>query len=454
MPVPHESAATEIAASVPWWRLLSRYHVFVLVVAALGWVFDCMDQQLFAISRGRAMAALVPGEDPVRWGSWATSIFLIGWASGGLFFGMLGDRIGRARTMLITILCYSLFTGLSSLSTAFWDFALYRFLTGIGVGGEFAVGVALVAEVMPERARAPALAVLQAASALGNLVAASTGLVFAGLEADGIVAPGESWRWIFVVGAVPALLVVLVRTRLKEPERWVALKASGRIAQHRRFTFGELLSVEPWRRHAILGLLLACTGVIGLWGIGFFTPDLTRAVLTTHYEAQGMAPDVLRPKVDRGANLVMLVLHSGAFCGMLGFGWVAHRLGRRRALATAFALAFVTTLAAFWFFRSLDSVWLIFLMGVGQFAPFAVYTIYLPELFPTHLRSTGTSFCYNVGRFLAAIGPSALGWLKTDVYAGHPDALRLAAITMSSVFVLGILVVPFAPETKGRPLPE
>lgn len=451
MHVPHQATDSDTR---PWWRHLSRYHVFVLVVAALGWVFDCMDQQLFAISRGRAMAALVPGEDPVRWGSWATSIFLIGWASGGLFFGMLGDRIGRARTMLITILCYSAFTGLSALSTSFWDFALYRFLTGIGVGGEFAVGVALVAEVMPEKARAGALGLLQAASALGNIAAASTGLVFAGLEADGIVEQGQSWRWLFVVGALPALLVVLVRTRLKEPERWTALAKSGRIAQHRRFTFGELLSVEPWRRQAILGLLLACTGVIGLWGIGFFTPELTRAVLTAHYQAQLVADDAIRPKVDHGANLVMLVLHAGAFTGMLSFGHLTQRLGRKRALALAFALAFVTTLCAFWYFRALGQVWLIFLMGFGQFAPFAVYTIYLPELFPTHLRSTGTSFCYNVGRFLAALGPSALGWLKTDVYAGHTDALRLAAITMSAVFVLGLLVVPFAPETKGRPLPE
>jgi MFS family permease len=145
----------------PWYRELNRYHWFVLVVAALGWLFDTMDQQLFVLARVDAMRELLaesPGAavekaDVDFYGGVATSVFLIGWASGGLAFGVLGDRIGRAKTMLLTILIYSLCTGLSALSTGFWDFAFYRFLTGLGVGGEFAVGVSLVAEVMPERAR-------------------------------------------------------------------------------------------------------------------------------------------------------------------------------------------------------------------------------------------------------------------------------------------------------------
>ncbi len=141
----------------PWYRELTRYHWFVFVVAALGWLFDTMDQQLFNLARRPACTELLglPPSDPSidKFGGYATSIFLIGWAVGGLAFGVLGDRIGRARTMLWTILIYSLCTGLSAFSRTIWDFALYRFLTGLGVGGEFAVGVALVAEVMPDRAR-------------------------------------------------------------------------------------------------------------------------------------------------------------------------------------------------------------------------------------------------------------------------------------------------------------
>ncbi|TAL01738.1 MAG: MFS transporter, partial [Verrucomicrobia bacterium] len=170
------STAVSSDAAAPWWRGLTRYHWFVLVVAALGWLFDCLDQQLFIHARLPAMRALVPGGNPVQWGSYATSIFLLGWATGGLIFGAIGDRFGRARTMLMTILLYSICTGLSAMSRSFWDFAVYRFLTGLGVGGEFAVGVALVAEVMPDRSRTGALGLLQALSAVGNITAALIGM--------------------------------------------------------------------------------------------------------------------------------------------------------------------------------------------------------------------------------------------------------------------------------------
>src|SRR5687768_15308887 len=142
--------------SYRWYRDLNRYQWFVLVVAALGWLFDCLDQQLFILARQPAMKELLATSDPAlidSYGGYATAIFLMGWAIGGLVFGVMGDRVGRAKTMVVTILMYSAFTGLSALSTSFWDFSAYRFLTGLGVGGEFAVGIALVAEVMPERAR-------------------------------------------------------------------------------------------------------------------------------------------------------------------------------------------------------------------------------------------------------------------------------------------------------------
>ena len=152
--------AEDVDDGRPWYLLLTRYHWFVLVVAALGWLFDTMDQQLFNLARTPAITELLgSGASKTEidaYGAYATSIFILGWATGGLFFGILGDRIGRARVMLLTILIYSLFTGLSALSVTVWDFAFYRFLTGLGVGGEFAVGVALVAEVMPTSANARA----------------------------------------------------------------------------------------------------------------------------------------------------------------------------------------------------------------------------------------------------------------------------------------------------------
>src|SRR5919201_291006 len=175
----------------PWWRELNSYHWFVFVVAALGWLFDCLDQQLFMLARAPAISELLhlppSHQDTKTWSGVATMIFMIGWATGGIIFGILGDRIGRARTMVMTILLYSLFTGLSALSFGVWDFSLYRFLTGLGVGGQFAVGVSLVAEVMPDRARPHALGWLQALSAIGNVTAALIAMAVGRLKEAGVL---------------------------------------------------------------------------------------------------------------------------------------------------------------------------------------------------------------------------------------------------------------------------
>ncbi|MEN9812754.1 MAG: putative niacin/nicotinamide transporter NaiP [Verrucomicrobiota bacterium] len=439
-----------------WWHGLNRYHWFVFIVASLGWLFDCLDQQLFTLSRMPAMKALLPeGYDPILWGGYATSVFLAGWATGGLIFGALGDRIGRAKTMMLTILIYSLCTGLSALSTSFWDFAFYRFITGLGVGGEFAVGVALLAEVMPARSRSGALGALQALSAMGNISAALIGMGMANLEKSGTISLGNSWRWMFVIGAIPALLALVIRARMKEPERWQKMKDSGALDRHSVFTYGELFRDPRWRRNAIIGMLLVCSGVIGLWGIGFFTPELIRTVLSKTYAAQGMTKEQIGPLVDKWASWGLLTLQVGAFFGMLSASWVAARLGRRKAFAIAFSTALIATACAFQFYTNASQTfWLIPIMGFFQLAVFAVYAIYLPELFPTHLRSTGTSFCYNVGRFLAAAGVPLIGMLKTEVFAHHPEPMRPAALVMCCVFLLGLIVLPFAPETKDKPLPE
>lgn len=461
----------------PWWRELTRYHWFVFTVAALGWLFDCLDQQLFVLARPAAMKELLPPlEDPREfaeqvkiYGNYATSVFLAGWAIGGLLFGVLGDRIGRAKTMMLTILLYSVCTGLSAVSQGFRDFALYRFLTGLGVGGEFAVGVALVAEVMPVRARPHTLALLQALSSVGNVAAALINMGLGVAEAEGLVS--SPWRIMFLIGALPALLVLVVRRRLKEPERW-AREAHAGTLQRERGSYAALFRHPMWRRHALVGLALACAGVIGLWAVGFFTPDLMRAV-----QRQGVARQVyeeqallarqqgyevqaeqleamINGRLAIWAGLTMITMYAGGFLGMFAYGWVAERIGRRRALALSFLAAFGSTVSVFLFLEHFhDLFWLVPLMGFCQFSLFAGYAIYFPELFPTHLRSTGISFCYNVGRLLAATGPLVQAELL-KLFAGTDESLRYAGATMSAVFLLGLLVLPWAPETKGKPLPE
>jgi MFS family permease len=439
--------------SGPWWRELNGYHWFVLLVAALGWMFDCLDQQLFNLARMPAMKALLkPGMDPAQYGGYATSIFLIGWASGGLFFGVLGDRIGRAKTMVWTILIYSMCTGLSALSTGFWDFAFYRFITGFGVGGEFAVGVALIAEVMPARARPYALGLLQALSAVGNITAAAIAMLFGHLEQSGNALPGGGWRWMFVVGALPALLAVVVQRKLKEPESWVAAKASGKA---RLGSYAALFENPRWRRNAIIGVLLAFSGVVGLWGIGFFSIDLIRSVLRKTFEAQGFTPAQVAGKTTFWAGVTSMMINVGAFFGMNAFGSITQKIGRRPTFAIAFVAAMLSTAMVFHYLKDFNQIfWMVPIMGFCQLSLFAGYAIYFPELFPTNLRSTGTSFCYNVGRFVAAVGPAALGLLTSKVFAHDAEPMRNAGVTMCAIFLLGLCVLPFAPETKGQPLPE
>jgi MFS family permease len=433
------------ANAPPWYRELDRTHWFVLVVASLGWLFDTMDQQLFNLARRPAITELLgPGASTstiAEYAGYATTIFIIGWASGGVFFGVLGDRIGRAKTMIYTILCYSLFTGLSVFSTGVWDFSVYRFLTGLGVGGQFAVGVALVAESLPDRARPYALGWLQASSAIGNMMAAVVGITLGGLETSGAI--GSAWRWMFVIGALPAMLCIVIFKRLKEPEQWQRAAREG----VRRGSIGDLFSDPRWRYNAIIGMLLAFAGVVGLWGIGFFSFDLFRAVLDKTNLTAG--------EKTFWIGMTSLLQNLGAFFGIYVFTHVTQRIGRRKAFAIAFVAAMFSTAYTFWNLNTFSDIfWMIPMMGFCQLALFGGYAIYLPELFPTRLRSTGTSFCYNVGRFVAALGPLALGLLTSRVFADQPEPMRYAGVTMCLVFLIGLATVPFMPETKGRPLPE
>jgi MFS family permease len=456
--------AAKLAATGPWWKELNRYHWFVFIVATLGWMFDTMDQQLFNIARNPAMRVLVDPDsvDPdsvARASGDVTSIFLIGWGTGGLLFGVLGDLIGRARSMVLTILLYSVFTGLSALSQGFWDFAAYRFLTGLGVGGQFAVGVSLVAEVMPERARPSALGLLQALSAVGNIAAALFGIGLAFLGRAGTIDGRESWRYMFVIGTLPALLVLVIMRRLQEPERWKALAAEKTIRERFRAYGSELFSDSRWTRNAIVGLLLASSGIIGLWAIGFFSIDLAQVFIRRRLEAEGLSKEDVTFNVGVWAGITSVVLNVGAFFGIYAFSRVTARLGRRPAFAIAFVLALGSTALVFGMLNSFAEIfWMVPLMGFCQLALFGGYAIYFPELFPTRLRSTGISFCYNGARFVAATGPFIQGRLR-EYFRGLAggDALlgfRWAGLAMCSIFIVGLLVLPFAPETRGQPLPE
>jgi len=355
--LPHVPRGPAPSDGRPWWHGMNRYHWFVLTVAALGWLFDCLDQQLFNLARKPAMETLLAGAsgaaDPkdVAWyGSLATCIFLLGWATGGLVFGVIGDRYGRAKTMMITIVIYSLCTGLSALSRGFWDFAFYRFITGLGVGGEFAVGVSLVAEVMPERARPHALGLLQALSAVGNFLAASIGIGLGELQImshSGKLAGWEPWRWKFVIGALPAVLALVIRAGLEEPERWRELKARAAHTGEALGGYRALFADARWRRNALVGMLLACAGVIGLWGIAFFSVDLVRSVLQKQFVADGLSGAELAGKLTKYQGYASMMIQVGAFASMSLAAPLCLRIGRKPFFAIALVAAMLSTAMVF-----------------------------------------------------------------------------------------------------------
>jgi MFS family permease len=446
-----------------WWKLLDGTQKYVFVMASLAWMFDCLGQQVFVIARNPAIKALMPDGTPPdvlkKWSGDTTAIFVLGWATGGLIFGAVGDRIGRARSLAITILLYGLCTGLSGFSTSITDFCVYRFITGLGVGGVFGLAVALCADSLPDKARPHALGLLQALSALGNVIA---GIAAVCLGYWTFINPAASgWRSLFFFGALPALVCVYLQFRMKEPEKWVVARAQGKIDGVRFGSYASLLGEARWRKPALFGMLLCVAGVVGLWGIGFFSPELVNYVIGKALAKQNVPAAQLPGKRLMWVGLTMIVQNFGSFLGMMTFTKLTHHHGRKKVFATAAVCAFLSTVIAFKF---LTEPWHIFvllpIMGFFQLALFAGFAIYLPELFPLRLRSTGTSFCYNVGRFVAASGPFTLGLLQLQLAQGavtpeaKMDAFRNACCWVSSIYLLALIALPFLPETKGQPLPE
>ena len=314
---------------------------------------------------------------------------------------------------------------------------------------------------MPDRARPFALGWLQALSAVGNMTAATIAIVL------GVMEVGGAWRIMFVIGTVPALLAIVIRARLKEPERWqkAVKNVEGEVAGTgpKLGSIRELFGDPRWRKNTIVGMLLAFSGVVGLWGIGFFSFDLIRVIFLRHFEAQGLSPDAIKGKLTLWTGITSLVQNAGGFFGVYAFSRVTAIIGRKPAFGISYLIAMIATALTFWYvgkvFGFADILWMIPLMGFCQMTLFGGFAIYFPELFPTRLRSTGTSFCYNVGRLVAAPGPTVLGLLTSEVYVRYKaiDAalpFRYAGVTMCLVFLIGLVVLPFAPETKGKPLPE
>jgi MFS family permease len=441
-----------------WYQELTAYHWFVFSVASAAWFFDCLDQRLFSLARNPALKSLMASGDVQAMGKDVTALFLVGWGVGGLVFGALGDRHGRAKMLTVTVLVYSVFTGLSFFSQSYLDFTLFRFLTGVGIGGVFGLSCSLIAETVPDGARAGALGWLQVLSTIGNITAGLCKSVIDQLEHSNVIAAGNGWRWMFLMGAIPAFLVVLTMKYLREPEPWLRLKQAGKLPTGNIFApYAGLLAERRWRKNLVVGALIASTGVIGLWAIVEYSTDLQSFVFRQYFERIGMAAAEIPVAVESARTTAYVLQMLGAAIGMWIFTQMAISLGRRPAFAIGFTAALVINAGVYWKMNSpADAYWMMPLMGGAQLAVFAGFAIYLPELFPSRLRSTGISFCYNLGRFAAAGGSLVSAKLATGVYGhlGSPLKERYSAMTMCAIFLIGLATLPFAPETKNQPLPE
>jgi MFS family permease len=444
------------ACGQPWWRQLNRQHWLVLAVATFSWLFDCLDQQIFNLSRDGAVDDLLLNKArATEFEAYTTSFLLVGWAVGGLIFGALGDRYGRVRMLAVTLLAYSVGTAVSALAWSFAGFCGCLFFTGLGVGGVFGLAVALVADALPDSARAPALGFLQSVATVGNLAAGFIGVGIGMLAARHLLPFGlRPWRALFLVGAAPALVCVAAIFRLREPERWLRLRSEGALRGVQFGSYRRLFTHPVWSRHAWFGLVFCSAGIVGLWGLGNFHPKIVRAIVEAHLASSHLTPEAMVSAKAYWSSVGLILQNVGAFFGITAFAQLAQSQGRRPALALALILSFLSTLLVFRCLRETSQMyWMLPIMGFGQFSVFGVYAVYLPELFPTSLRSTGTSFCYNMGRLVAATAPFTVGRITSHL-GGDIEGFREAGMWVSLVLLLGLIVIPFLPETRNQPLPN
>lgn len=455
------------SARTPWYHGVTPYMWLVLAIASLGWIFDIFEGQVFVASMQEAMSSLLPPGTPFGtidlYNNIAMGAYLVGGAVGGVLFGMLSDRIGRTRTMMLTILMYSLFTFVTALAQNWWQMTILRFLVAMGTGGEWAVASAMVAEVFPKRARAWSLGIFHASSVLGTYLAVLAGLFVIGN-------PDYGWRWGFVLGAVPAVLTLFIRWMLREPEQWQ--KAHDQAQADPAQRAGRVLDLfaPDLLRNTLVGLILATVGLATFWGVHVYGKELVRsqaqrpylekAGLTVPFD-QKKANEVIESLPESDMRSIknwemfgMFLVTTGGGLGLLSFGPICERIGRRATFLFFHIGGLVTALIVFQLMAGMSAAalcWMMPLFGYMTLGMHAGYAIYFPELFPTRVRGTGGGFCFNGGRFLAASILLVRGWMRGEQGLGL--SLESTATLLSLLFLLGLVVLIFAPETKGRDLP-
>lgn len=396
------------------------------LAAWLGWTFDGLDMHLYTLVAAPFVAQLIAAPattDPMvgRYSSIIQAAFLLGWALGGGFFGRLGDRIGRARALSLTVLTYAAFTGLSFFAQTWWQLMIFRFLSALGIGGEWAVGASLLSETWPKKWRPWVAAVLQSGVNVGILTACLANFVLAS-------APP---RYLFLVGALPAVLVFYIRRAVPETDVW--REAKKQAAKHEP-GIGDLFRGKV-RRTTLLVMVVCAVSLTAHWAFLFW-----------HQQHLRNLPDVLdwtAQAKNKLASQALYLVIAASIVGNFFAAWLARLLGYRRTIAAMSFGYMLALLGAFGVARGHREV-LFWLPVIGFFQGlFALYTMYLPPLFPTLLRTTGAGFCYNIGRVFAAAGTVLFGL----VWKSKTGDYRLALMATGFLFLPAAIMAFFLPHS-------
>jgi MFS family permease len=430
---------------------LTRYQWTVLFAAWLGWGFDVFDSFLFNYVAPNCVPTLLGLEigspaakqAALYWTGVMTSLLLLGWALGGVLFGMVADRIGRMRTLMYTMLLYALGTAACAAAPNIWWLAFFRVVASLGIGGEWAAGASMVAEVVPEEKRVESGALLYTAAPLGLFLATFVNHQVAAVWMTD--SPESSWRVIFLFGLIPAALAFVVRMFVKEPERWQAVKEKVAPARLRDLFGPEIIGIT------MRGTLMAIVALIAWWSTNAFIPTISTGLAQTAALAAGLDRSATLALAESWKTTATIWFNLGGLIGTLLTIPIAKHLGRKPMFAIYFAASAAAIFTAF----GLDwppeiRLQLYFFVGLSVFGVFGSFTFYLPELFPTRLRGTGSGFCYNIGRVFASAGPFLVG----AVAAGGVGHAMTAISYVALVPLCGLLLVPFIIETRGRPLAD
>jgi len=397
-----------------------------LTVAWLGWLFDGMEMGLYSLIAVPCLKELLHTTSTAQIGPYVGvlfGLFLLGASAGGFLFGRLGDKIGRVKTMILTVLVYSIFTGLSALSSNVWQFGVCRFIGAMGLGGEWGTCVALVMETWPDAKRPLLAGVLGSAANVGFLLSSVIGLI----------AGSFGWRVLLLAGLAPSLLAFVIRLYIREPEKWTHAIKRGEKPDLNQ------LWQKPLRNRTILACIVSSVVMVGTWGVFQWIPSWVNTIV---------GGDAAQQRATAQMYMAFGQI-IGAFIG----GTLAEWLGRRWSYALFCLGSLIFSVALYGRVTAYGMPLLLMASVAGIFSAsfFGWLPLYLPELFPTRIRATGEGITYNFGRILAAAGV----FLGTGNLVAYFDgSFALAGATMASVYLIGIITIWFLPETKGGILPD